>query len=123
MPAADWSRFRTHVLELPVLGISLDLSGLRMPEGFAGTMEPRLREAYSAMAALEGGAIANPDEKRMVGHYWLRDPACAPDPAIRSAIESTVARIKTFATAVHRGEIRPEKAGRFENVAVVGIGG
>ena len=29
-------------------------------------------------AALEKGAIANADEKRMVGHYWLRAPELAP---------------------------------------------
>ena len=28
--------------------------------------------------ALERGAIANPDEKRRVRHYWLRDPDRAP---------------------------------------------
>ena len=34
------------------------------------------------MDALEKGAIANPDENRMVGHYWLRDPELAPTPEI-----------------------------------------
>ena len=42
------------------------------PEGLA---------AFEAMAALEAGAIANPDEQRQVGHYWLRAPELAPDPA------------------------------------------
>ena len=35
--------------------------------------------AFAAMDALEKGAIANPDEKRRVGHYWLRAPERAPD--------------------------------------------
>ena len=35
------------------------------------------------MDALEKGAIANPDEKRMVGHYWLRAPELAPTPELR----------------------------------------
>ena len=35
--------------------------------------------ALAAMESLEGGAIANPDEGRMVGHYWLRAPELAPD--------------------------------------------
>jgi len=34
----------------------------------------RFEKAFQDMAALEGGAIANPDENCMVGHYWLRDP-------------------------------------------------
>jgi glucose-6-phosphate isomerase len=29
------------------------------------------------------GALANPDEGRMVGHYWLRAPELAPDPPSR----------------------------------------
>ena len=44
------------------------------------------------MKALEAGAIANPDEQRMVGHYWLRAPALAPDADRRAAIEATLAR-------------------------------
>ena len=37
-----------------------------------------LRNGSSEMEALEAGAIANADEKRMVGHYWLRAPELAP---------------------------------------------
>ena len=44
-------------------------------------MEPAIQRAYAAMDALEGGAIANPDEGRMVGHYWLRAPRKAPQAA------------------------------------------
>merc|ERR1711967_150518 len=35
------------------------------------------------MESLESGKISNPDEKRMVGHYWLRAPELAPNDAIR----------------------------------------
>ena len=42
------------------------------------------------MRELEAGAIANPTEKRMVGHYWLRDPALAPTPELRTEIEETI---------------------------------
>ena len=38
-----------------------------------------MRAALAAMAALEAGSIANPDEDRAVGHYWLRSPDLAPD--------------------------------------------
>ncbi len=37
----------------------------------------------------------------MVGHYWLRNPALAPSPEIRSEIEQTLASIKGFAAQIH----------------------
>jgi glucose-6-phosphate isomerase len=75
------------------------------------------------MEALEAGALANPDEKRRVGHYWLRAPERAPDADTRSAIETTLARLQAFAKDVHGGRIAPEAAPRFSNLLVVGIGG
>lgn len=41
----------------------------RFDDGFLERMAPALRGAFEAMNALEKGAIANVDEKRMVGHY------------------------------------------------------
>ena len=32
-----------------------------------------LQEALNAMSGLESGALANADESRQVGHYWLRN--------------------------------------------------
>ena len=37
-------------------------------------MESNISSALQAMQELESGAIANPDENRMVGHYWLKMP-------------------------------------------------
>ena len=74
------------------------------------------------MAELERGAIANPDEKRMVGHYWLRNPALAPTPEIRRDIEETVVAIKSFAAKIHSGKIGSGK-GAFKNLLLIGIGG
>ena len=95
---------------------------MNFADDFFATMEPRLQKAYAAMQALECGDIANPDEKRMVGHYWLRNSALAPTPEMRQEIDSTVAAIKAFATEVHRGGIKGAK-GPFKNVLVIGIGG
>jgi glucose-6-phosphate isomerase len=85
-------------------------------------MEPQIQTAFDAMAKLEGGAIANPDEKRMVGHYWLRAPQLAPTPEITSEITTTLAAVKAFAAKVHSGEIAGPK-GKFRNLLVIGIGG
>ncbi len=118
-----YQRFRAHLLHDEALGLSLDISRVRFADGFMEAMEPRIQQAFSAMAALEAGAIANPDEKRMVGHYWLRAPALAPEPAMREAIQGTLDRVMAFAASVHGARVRPERASRFENVLVVGIGG
>jgi glucose-6-phosphate isomerase len=119
----SFERFRAHLYHGEALGLSLDTSRVHFGEGFFAAMEPRIQRAFAAMAELEAGAVANPDERRMVGHYWLRAPELAPDPALREAITTTVARIHAFAGAVHAARIRPERASRFRNVLVVGIGG
>jgi glucose-6-phosphate isomerase len=74
------------------------------------------------MTALEAGAIANPDENRMVGHYWLRNPALAPTPEIRKEIVDAIAQIKFFSAKVHAGEIHGA-GGSFKNYLLIGIGG
>src|SRR6476620_6696314 len=75
------------------------------------------------MDALERGAIANPDENRMVGHYWLRAPDLAPTPEIAAEIRKTIADVKAFAGAVNAGKVRPPKADRYSGVLCIGIGG
>ena len=117
-----WERFQQYYTEFPSIGLALDLSRMDFPEDFFGAMAPRLEQAFAAMSALEKGAIANPDENRMVGHYWLRNAALAPSPAIRNEIESTLAAVKAFAAEVHTGKIRGAK-GMFKNLLVIGIGG
>ncbi len=105
-----WSRFKKFCYQYPALGLSLDLSRMPFPDGFLESMEPKFQQAFADMAALEKGAIANPDENRMVGHYWLRAPQLAPNDEIANAITSTLAAIKDFAAKVHQGEDR--RAGR-----------
>lgn len=118
-----FERFRAHLFHDPRTGLWLDTSRIQFAEGFWEAMEPRLAAAYEAMAALESGAIANPDEDRRVGHYWLRAPELAPEPALREAITTTLERLLAFTDAVHGARVRPERASRFQNLLVVGIGG
>ncbi len=117
-----WERFQQHYKEFPGLELAIDLSRMNFADGFFESMEPRIQKAFSAMAELEKGAIANPDEKRMVGHYWLRNPAIAPTAAIRQEIEEALTSIKEFATQVHVGKIRGAN-GAFKNLLLIGIGG
>lgn len=118
-----FERFRAHLFHDEALGLSLDVSRIHFEAGFFEAMEPRMQAAFDAMRALEAGGVANPDEGRRVGHYWLRAPELAPEPAMREAIEGTLQRIAAFTASVHDGRQRPEKRSRFRNVLVVGIGG
>jgi glucose-6-phosphate isomerase len=118
-----WDRFKSTFSHHPKLGFSLDVSRVPFPDEFLAQIEPRLQQAFAQMAALEKGAIANPDEKRMVGHYWLRAPELAPTKELADAITSTLAAIKEFAAKVHSGAIAAPGSGRFKEVLVIGIGG
>src|SRR4051812_2492264 len=121
--AALWQRYQQHLFADDALGLWVDVSRMTFDDGFFQKMEPRLQQAYAAMRQLEQGAIANPDEGRMVGHYWLRAPKLAPRPELTREIEVTYAAVKAFAADVHNGKVRPQKADRFTDVLSVGIGG
>ena len=118
-----WQRFQQYFLRYDDLGFSIDISRMKFPDGFFDQMRPKIEKAFSAMRDLEAGGIANPDEKRMVGHYWLRKPALAPNPELRSDIEKTNAQLKKFAADVHSGKIKNARGEKFQHVLSIGIGG
>jgi glucose-6-phosphate isomerase len=118
-----WQRYQDHLCRVPALGLSLDVSRMNFLPDFFSRMQPQLDAAFVAMAALEAGAIANPDENRMVGHYWLRKPELAPTPEIAAEIRQTIANIHSFAAKVHSSEIHPPAAPRFTGILCIGIGG
>lgn len=117
-----WLRYQQYLFQDETMEFSLDISRMNFPDGFFGTMESRLQKAYDEMTALEKGSIANLDEGRMVGHYWLRAPHMAPDD-LSDAITNTLEDLKSFTSQIHDGEIIPQRGGKFENLLVVGIGG
>src|SRR5262249_56345661 len=108
---------------IPSLGLSLDISRMGFADGSLEGLDLPIVAAFREMDALEKGAIANPDENRMVGHYWLRAPGLAPTPEIAAEIRKTVEDIKSFAAKIHGGQIRPPKANRYTGVLCIGIGG
>jgi glucose-6-phosphate isomerase len=118
-----WQRFQQYFLRYDDLDFSIDISRMKFPDDFFAKMRPTIDKAFAAMRELEAGAIANPDEKRMVGHYWLRNPALAPNAELRADIEETNKRIKKFATDVHSGKIAAGNGERFAHILLIGIGG
>ena len=117
-----WERFQKYYTEFPDLGLAVDLSRMNVDDAFFASMEPKIQKAFVEMDALEKGAIANADENRMVGHYWLRNPTLAPAPEIRREIEAALVKIKSFAGKIHAGELRGA-GGAFKNFLLIGIGG
>ena len=118
-----WERYKNRLYADAETGLALDTSRMNFSDTFVSEMEPRLQKAYSDMERLEAGAIANPDENRMVGHYWLRAPELAPDPGLSEEISSTLASIKAFAASVHAGNIAAPDGGKFTRLLIIGIGG
>ncbi len=99
-PGGLWQRFSQLLWHDASLGFWLDASRMGLEhshvEGLAGPMAA----AFAAMARLEGGAIANADEGRQVGHYWLRDPQLAPDAAAGARIAAEVDQLEAFGAQV-----------------------
>src|SRR5437764_11678806 len=118
-----WQRFQEYFLRYADLDFSIDISRMKFPADFFEKMHPRIEKAFAAMRELESGAIANPSEKRMIGHYWLRNPALAPTPELRANIEETNKRISKFAADVHAGKIADESGRPFHHILLTGIGG
>ena len=118
-----WQRYQRYLCRCTGTGIIIDVSRMDFGASFLAQHRDRVNEAVAAMEALEGGSIANPDENRMVGHYWLRAPHLAPTPQLQEAIRTTLDDLLSFVRDVHRKTIVPPKAARFTDVLVVGIGG
>ena len=118
-----WNRYRQYLCRVDSLDLTLDISRMHFDDQFLASMEPAIQRAFAAMDALESGAIANPDENRMVGHYWLRNPQLAPTRDIAREIIGTIESIKKFAADVHAGKVKAAKAERFTQVLAIGIGG
>jgi glucose-6-phosphate isomerase len=122
-PTQLWQRYQRYLCRVAPLGLTLDVSRMRFDDSFLDRMAEPMRRAFEAMDALEHGAIANPDEKRMVGHYWLRAPQLSPTPEIAAEIRKTVADIKAYAASIHSGAIKPPTKTKFTRVLSIGIGG
>jgi glucose-6-phosphate isomerase len=121
--ATLWQRYQDWLYYHAGLGLFLDVSRMRFDQALVQALQPKFEQAFQAMTELEAGAIANPDENRMVGHYWLRDPDLAPNDELKNEITATRDRIVEFAQQIHSGQIRPSQASKFTDIVSIGIGG
>lgn len=120
---ALWQRYQNWLYFHEGLGFYLDISRMRFDDAFVESLLPKFDKAFADMDKLEYGAIANPDENRMVGHYWLRNPNLAPTPELQQEIVNTTEQIEAFAEKVITGGIHPPRAQRFTDIISIGIGG
>ncbi|NCG20265.1 MAG: glucose-6-phosphate isomerase [Rhodobacterales bacterium] len=81
------------------------------------------KNVFQEMDQLVAGAIANTDEKRQVGHYWLRDPMLAPTMGQARDIGDCLEQIRGFVNEVTQGIALNEAGERFTDVLHIGIGG
>jgi glucose-6-phosphate isomerase len=119
----QWERYKEYLNFNPEIGLMVDISRMMFPDDYFDRMGPPIQKAFQDMEAIESGAIANPDENRMVGHYWLRAPELAPKREITRDIEKTLQAIKDFSKKVHAGKIKSQKGKPFSRMLIIGIGG
>src|SRR5512135_3474798 len=116
-----WERYKKYLNSNLNIGLTVDVSRMMFPDDYFGRMESQIQKAFDDMGGIESGIIANPDENRMVGHYWLRAPELAPKKEITRDIQKNLQAIKDFAEKVHAGKIRPQKGKRFSRILIIGI--
>jgi len=121
--AALWQRYQDWLYYHEGLEFYLDISRMRFDDAFVEAMQPKFEKAFKDMDALEGGEIVNPDEGRMVGHYWLRDPDLAPTRELQQEISQTLEQIEAFTEKIHTGAIHPPGTSKFTDILSIGIGG
>ena len=92
-----WNQLKELYFDFPEIPLALDLSRMGMTRQSIRSMQAPMNRVFDAMNALEAGAMANPDETREVGHYWLRNSSLAPREEYRLLIEGTLLDLKNFA--------------------------
>ena len=117
-----WKRYCDNYLADRELGFSVDISRVRFDDNYFDSMTDQMSQAMDAMDALERGSIANLDEQRMVGHYWLRAPERAPSQEIVNAITTMRGSVREFVRNIHRDTLVGQ-GGPFRHLLHIGIGG
>ncbi|KGG12470.1 MULTISPECIES: glucose-6-phosphate isomerase [Prochlorococcus] len=119
----QWNRFKELLWHDEQLGFWLDISRMKINKNHLEELEPKFIKAFEALSSLENGSIANQDEKRMVGHYWLRCPELAPTLDITKLISEEIDQIIDFSKGILSSLIKTEEGESFTDVLWIGIGG
>ena len=98
----------------PNSGFTVDFSRMNIAEAQLAAMQEKFDRAVREMAAIENGAIKNPDENRKVTHFSDR---------VEYRSSELFNDVETFAAALHSGKITGGTGKKFDAVIVNGIGG
>ena len=80
----SWDKYCNYLWFDKEVNIWLDISKINFTLDQISSLENKFKNVFSALKELEAGAISNIDEKRQVGHYWLRNPSFAPNNLIKN---------------------------------------
>ena len=119
----SWDKYCNYLWFDKQVNIWLDISKINFTLDQISSLENKFKNVFSALKELEAGAISNIDEKRQVGHYWLRNPSVAPSNLIKDAINNEIRDITEFGENILEGKITNNKNQKFTNVLWIGIGG
>ena len=82
----QWDRFKELLWFDENLDIWLDVSRMKLTSSDLNNLSQQFISAFESIQELESGSIANRDENRQVGHYWLRNPDISPSNDIKQLI-------------------------------------
>nr|APP87950.1 glucose-6-phosphate isomerase [Paulinella micropora] len=121
--SVQWQRFCDLLWYDKSMGFWLDVSRMYLNPSHFEQLSPRFTKAFQAMVSLEEGVIANADEQRQVGHYWLRSPELAPEATITEHINREITRVEAFGKGILDKSIVTPSGQPFTDVLWIGIGG
>ncbi len=118
-----WIRYCDLLFSDGSLGFWLDISRMDVEENDFQKFKDIYSKAFDSVENLEHGSIANIDERRQVGHYWLRNPQIAPTQEISDSISKEILDISKFGASILNGEITNSDGKKYTDVFWIGIGG
>ena len=118
-----WNRYCDLLFNDDSLGFWLDISRMDVEQKDFDDFKEIFSKAFSSIKRLENGSIANIDEGRQVGHYWLRNPQIAPSKIISDSISNEINKISSFGQSILNGEITNLAGKKYTDVFWIGIGG
>ncbi len=118
-----WLRYCDLLFSDDSLGFWLDISRMDVEKSDFEKYKEIYVKAFDSIEILENGSIANIDEGRQVGHYWLRNPQIAPTQEISDSIFKEIQDISKFGASILNGEITNSVGKKYTDVFWIGIGG
>ena len=118
-----WKRYCDLLFSDDSLGFWLDISRMDVVHEDFDNFKEIFSKAFSALTSLENGSVANIDEGRQVGHYWLRNHKIAPTQKIADSITDEIKKISKFGDSILSGDISNSYGHKYTDVFWIGIGG